>query len=1290
MNRVPGIVDASGKGRCLIQGVNFSMRIPEVFSMLLVIVHAATVFSAGIAPTTSKNPNARGWQLLLNNDPDAAQKVFEATIGHSDPSVSAEAYRGLSEAAIYLGAERNASRYFFISYLKDGNALYVSCPLLKTASFSRTAWGHEVKEGYKVIGALARSPGLFTGQSQEDLAARFLNDGNIKKVTTIIRDMGCLLDWRFIGPFDNISHSGYNKAFPPESEIDFSKTYPGKDGNLVQWHPLVTAPTSPWIFVEDHLSISNAVNYFYCAVTSPSDQDALLSFGASGMFKIFLNGVNVLADSVFRNTGCDMFIQKVTLRKGDNPLLIKLGHEWGRRSEGAYKYSNFSIRLLDKNYAPLKNISVSTRVAAPQAGAIAPECKRPQPIVDSVVAVLGARLRENPDDVDAALLLMYFYNSTESTDDNQRLIRSWLRRYPGSALLHSLLRESLMRSKKYTEAQTEGKTAYRASAEHFDSWAMELNTVVESGDAEQIKRFIEASPPHCRSSFIAEYQMLSANITLDNRTGVLEGISRLEKNHGDNSAAVSILAATYTEQGNIRAAKKIIDSYLKRDRTCTSLYYKLSQIDLKSGKTGAAVRDIMDGLTYTPIDASAWFYLAKLSLFAKRYDDALAFIEKALRIMPTGAGALNLKGAILEAKNDRAKAQLAYTDAITFTNDDFNAWDNLRRLNGKRPLDSIALLPAIESLLKRSASWDRLTNENGAILSYIDDIFYYPSKCSKERQFLAVYLGTQKAIDNWKEYQCGYNGNFQTCVVARALTVKANGNQVPADVNENEVVFKSLQPGDAVLLEWTVNNYYFGEMARRLWGETSFQFSSPVFDQRFRLVMPASDTIPYTVYGDSISRQSALSGDYRMVTFARPPYGDLASEEYRATDWTENRKVVYSTFSSWSSIAQWYGDLTAHVRDNTLEVQALADSLTAGLTSPIDKIKRIHGYITTNIRYSYVSFRQSGWIPQAAHDVIATRIGDCKDMASLGKTLFEKAGIKAHLVLVNTSLRHMTDHAAIGPDFNHCILAYELGGATHFMDFTDNSAPVGTLPQYDQAAMALIIAPDQTAPILLPLDSASDRRVERRVFSTLDERGTLDESITTLRTGVLAAGFRYDYRSLSPEKRKLSLHQILTKSYPDIVLDSFSIDDIDSLRDSLMYRYRYHARNTVTFSGATAIFTLHIPDALEAGDYPNAEQRFTPIDLSTASSGINQQNAVIELTLPAAWKPISLPEKVSLSSLYGTYEMSCERKGNTLVFKRRARFSAYGLILIAQYPAFRDFYNAIAKADAVQLVFSTK
>jgi hypothetical protein len=51
--------------------------------------------------------------------------------------------------------------------------------------------------------------------------------------------MGVISQWKFIGPFENISGCGFSNVYPPEHEIAFGKEYRGKDGNAVIWRDLV-------------------------------------------------------------------------------------------------------------------------------------------------------------------------------------------------------------------------------------------------------------------------------------------------------------------------------------------------------------------------------------------------------------------------------------------------------------------------------------------------------------------------------------------------------------------------------------------------------------------------------------------------------------------------------------------------------------------------------------------------------------------------------------------------------------------------------------------------------------------------------------------------------------------------------------------------------------------------------------------------------------------------------------------------------------------------------------------
>jgi hypothetical protein len=402
------------------------------------------------------------------------------------------------------------------------------------------------------------------------------------------------------------------------------------------------------------------------------------------------------------------------------------------------------------------------------------------------------------------------------------------------------------------------------------------------------------------------------------------------------------------------------------------------------------------------------------------------------------------------------------------------------------------------------------------------------------------------------------------------------------------------------------------------------------------------------------------------------------------------RKVTYSTFTDWTQITRWYAGLTERKKDFTLELAALADSLTPHGTEKAECVRRIHHFITQNIRYSYVAFRQSGWIPQRAHDVLATRIGDCKDMASLGVSLLQRAGIPASLVLVNTQRYGFTGHAYVGPDFDHCIATYELDGKRYFVDFTDPGGTCRTLPVADQDAMALIIAAGQNTPIRLPLDSAAQRQRMREVRALLDDNGDLNEQVHTLRTGVNATSFRDHFRDMSPQRRSIEMHEQIAGDYPGAALNKFDIHGIDSLTDSLTYDYSFTAKGAATISGTTAIVPLHFPDRVHPGDFPVEEHRRFPADLTRTDYGIDTQTLTGTLTVPARWRPISLPAPVEISSPFGTYRLRFLGKGNTISFERTAVFKFYRPIDANEFPAVKEFLGKVGKADAVQLVFFTQ
>ena len=174
--------------------------------------------------------------------------------------------------------------------------------------------------------------------------------------------------------------------------------------------------------------------------------------------------------------------------------------------------------------------------------------------------------------------------------------------------------------------------------------------------------------------------------------------------------------------------------------------------------------------------------------------------------------------------------------------------------------------------------------------------------------------------------------------------------------------------------------------------------------------------------------------------------------------------VHFSTIDSWNEISIWYSDLVRSVMEVNATVQDTFDALfPEGYKhlSEDQRAKIIYNYIRNNFTYSYVSFRQSGFVPQKPSKTIKTNLGDCKDFSTLYVTLAKKAELDANLVLVLTSDYGYNSLVLPSTDFNHCIAKVKIDGKDQFLELTDKYLPYKSLPTSLRGATALEIPLDR-------------------------------------------------------------------------------------------------------------------------------------------------------------------------------------------------------------------------------------
>lgn len=196
----------------------------------------------------------------------------------------------------------------------------------------RDAIGRVLDDAEKLFGAEKKAEALSLFQQafaaardkdQIDKAAKRLKD--LGQTIDLAKHLGFILDWKLIGPFNNVEQKGVETPYPPEKALDFSAEYDGKEGK-VRWKDSISKDENGIIDLNVGIGQhTEAVGYAATEFTSPTAGDVEVRIGCYTVFKLWVNGKLALhrADA-YTGMSFDHYRTKVRLREGKNTLLLKV------------------------------------------------------------------------------------------------------------------------------------------------------------------------------------------------------------------------------------------------------------------------------------------------------------------------------------------------------------------------------------------------------------------------------------------------------------------------------------------------------------------------------------------------------------------------------------------------------------------------------------------------------------------------------------------------------------------------------------------------------------------------------------------------------------------------------------------------------------------------------------------------------------------------------------------------------------------------------------------------------
>jgi transglutaminase-like putative cysteine protease/predicted Zn-dependent protease len=1216
------------------------------------------------------------WKAIHNKKFAEAKTLLLKAI--KDPATSTDAYFTLLYLQTYQGNENE------IPGLAD--------QLMKTADkdayvyaswFNGSMLGQYSKKKSHQLNLLNKiiSDKSFNGSLQSAAhyvkAMHYLLSHDYDKAKQEYALMGAIQDWQFTGPFENLSGSGFNSNLGPLSNAEANAKFIAAENIEVNWFTPSRTNHEGWIFTYAHLPENSAIVYAQAFVNSPEERKVILNLGCNGSIKVWLNDGLVLSESKERATELDYYKHPCTLKKGYNRILLQLGYTYKNNP-------NFIVRFTDDQFNAINDLTASTQF---QSYTKSTDVADPHSVKHFAETFFEDKISRQPSNLVNYILLSQTYLRDERITEARQVIEKGLNISPDNALLKFELVQCLSKADNRTLLSQELDWIKQNDPESYLNYQIHIDELIKEEkyqDAEQELDKMTALYPDDENILNTRINILAKMEKVDD---MLKLVEKGYNQYPDNSGFVTMkFRVEKMVTKNSKQASKVYEKYLK-DNYSYNILTGLADEYKDQGLTDKylnILEELYDHFGYDPLYAGL---LSKYYYEKGNYAKSLDYAKQQLLLAPYSGKYWQNIASAQEAMGKDQDAIASYKKAIYYDRTNYDAWKKLNSLQGKPDLYKLLPDDDVYSIIKQTPvnkdyDYTYLIDEKGAIV--------YDEGASEEYITYAVKINTQKGIDTWKETYLSYSST-QSVLVEKLEVVKANGSKVSAERDDDHVVFTGLEPGDAVYVKYRLQNYSSGRLGREFYDKFLFNSFSPSLTARYTLIAPKNFKFDWKVINSALQPVVKENNDVNIYVWEVKNDPALKSEPLMPPLNDVGTVLHISTIKSWQDVAQWYSDLAYQDVTDNIELDNVYKEIFPDKKplSNLEKARRIHDYIITNIRYSSVSFRQSGLVPQSVSKTISTRLGDCKDLSSLFVALANKAGIPAQLVLIDTRDNGAKDMVLPSMEFNHCVALAKIDGKDYYVELTDSYLPFGSLNYNLNGALSLNIPVhgQKSTSEIKPLQATnrSKDRIARQVNVEVNGKD-IKLKVVSKRYGAIVSGWREDYLTLTPDKQKEQFEQSISNGYKNPVkLESVSFAGLDNLDDSLIINYGYTVKNEVAEAGSMRMLKVPFIDLIATLENISSDERKFPIEYWSYET-IDEYQTVVTVQLPPGQKFIEIPIDQNLSFKGSSYSLKYIKEGDKLKVVRTAKLQRDNIVS-ADYSAFKKFFNDIVEAESKYLVF---
>lgn len=1240
----------------------------------LILTLFLSVFSSWLVAQSSMD---KGWTAFKANKYREAKKHFQEA--SKNPANKVEANMALIMLYNHFGDEDNAA----YSLITDAYALSPK----DVSPYMYSTWSNlfdkREKDHMKYLEDFVENPGTngtLKAMALDELGDALDQKGKFSKADDLKKLIGSVHTWEMVGEFNNISASGFNTTFEPISKPKSSTLFKNKEGADIKWFPLTRTRPGKWIDLTDYFYYSNSIIYMQTYCYSDAEKEVQFRVGTSGSLKLWQNDVELFSEEEERDNGIDTYIINAKLKKGYNRILIQLG-------ESDLGEMNMMLRVTDKKGNPVSGLSYKNSYQEYAKGSA--EKLGSEKIFAE--AYFEEKIKEDPKNLLYHIFLANTYLRNDKVEAAHDVIETLKELAPDCSYVIFQELELYSRNDNRTWLSETLEKLKAIDPDNPASILLFYDEAIKKEDYDLAASYIE----ELEKSQASKQTVLLKKIDLASNKSEIEKLYKLadvayEKYPNNFSFVYLKYQITKEVKKDKYGAMRIIRTYMK-DHQSASIYRMLAGLNFELSDLDEGLDYMKKRIEFNPGSPTYLSDVGDIYFELRNYSTALDYYQRAKKMTPYIGYFHSKEGQVYKEQNKNEKAIEAYKTCLKYDPTDYDTRAELRDIQNEKNIFSYFEEPDLEKLYEEAPDKSEYPEDNSLIVHREKQVVIYPDGGSEEKFYMLVKVFNAAGIDDWKEYTIPVSGN-QRAIIEELKVLKKSGSKLEPERSGARVVFTNLEEGDGLLISYKIRNYPQGKLIKHYENNYYFSLWYPCLDSKFSIMMPKDKEFQYTVLNSDMKPDTLdADKDYTLYKWQKKLQPSVKYVSYMPNLSDVGEILHISTYPDWNFIANWYDELSKTKQKSDYKIKETVEELFNGKADEYttnQKLKIIYDYVVNNIRYSYVSFRQSGHIPQKASNVINTRVGDCKDVSTLFAVLCKEVGIEAHLVLVNTRNNGQHEMPLPSTNFNHCITAVELDGEYQYIELTSDKLSMNTPGINLESSMALDITPNITNNKIKKLSSKNwvpNNKIRNTDVKFSGTTMTVEKS--NVKTGMYGTRMRNTYRDIGKELQEKEMLEAISNDYSNVKLTSLSFgDDLKTLSDSVHYEYSYEVQNPFTKIGNMSLLKLPWADNFEPIEFFTPETREYPVEFWKYTS-MDYAKEQLTIYVPSGQRLVDVPENISFSSDYGTYKMSFRSTGNKLIVTRVLELKK-DFIPTEEYHVAQKFFQKVIDSDAQQIAFT--